>query len=164
MARTIALRVGICECTRRYHQRLEGRRLKLSYLGGRSLRQPIVLQLREVRIPEFRHAPAIRLGRCHAFLDVHRRDDGHNSVWIDLVDLWRDQRGHQQVALGWRSQLYTAWWVHETLPTIASVAKTLQSLIQGIPKRRFQRWQQRMTPTGWKEPTSTQLSTWNRYR
>lgn len=154
MAKPIMLRIGICECTTKYHGRLQGRRVTTRCLGSKIYPHPMTFTLHEFQIPEDSQQSALRLFRCHAFLDVHRVRHKRGSGYV--VSLYRQQilqdtLGRERTPTSWRPDSYKSW-LRKKPPTASTIIQALRELIQGMGKTKFLRWQTRMTPAGWKLP------------
>lgn len=64
------LRVGICACTDSYHGEFSDQIWVIDTLDEKKVSQ-IILQIKEVCIPETHQQAALTSSRCHFFVDKH---------------------------------------------------------------------------------------------
>lgn len=137
MKKTPVVRVGICNCTKSFHRRLEGRQLVVG-------KQRLVVN--EVTVNDENVKASLLQLRPHFFLDVHnypwrygRLPKGKETILIrhDLVPI---KTG------GWRFLPVGAVddWIRRRPPTVDEVLVAMTKLIQDIPAKRRGVWLQKM--------------------
>lgn len=142
---TEQLRVGICECTDAFGDRLEGREVRV---GERSL---TVVQ---VPIGGENHTPDIVALRAHFFLDTLPRVNGADTV-LRQINLYVDpQTGVDLVRINHRTS-HTQWW--DGIPTLNAVIEGMAKILGNMGEPKLGQWLDRMTPAGWTMPAVQRL-------
>ena len=123
------LKIGICDCTTRYHGKLGGQQIIIESFAGVPLDSPIAVTLQEFRIPEADdRLEALQSSQCHVFLDVEEDETSLRMVWFD-------EGGVNHLA-----GRGTKYWIRKSPPPPSIVLKGLGRLIEGLSREQFEPW------------------------
>lgn len=134
------LRVGICECTDAFGDRLNGRQIDLP---SHSLR------LVQVPIGGVDHIPDIRTFRTHFFLDTV---DYSGETRLNQIKFHSPKipAGEELVRVGHKSD-QSKWW-GGTVPTPQAIVEAMATILGNMGSAKLGQWLDTMTPTGWTMP------------
>ena len=153
----VRIRVGICSCVPRYRGRIGNTRRVLGFAPSpaRPSPAPRSIVLEEHIIPKYGESRALRLARCHIFVDVHPAGSEGFFISIIVMDVRRDRSGREQLVWDGGHSQY-ADWIQKRLPSPRSIIANVCDLVRAMTtnRRDFTRWLARMRLP--KQPTARQ--------
>lgn len=131
------IRVGVCECTNVFGDRLNGREFNLAPYAFRVVQVPVV---------GGDHTPDIKNQRTHFFLDTV---DNTGETRLNLIKLYPPKApgGEELIRAGHRSD-QSKWW-DGTVPTPEAIVRGMATILENMGSVKLGVWLDRMTPAGW---------------
>lgn len=151
MSKPIILRIGICECTKMYKGKIDGRKFNV----GTS-----VYIIKEVVVPETNYGKIIETVRtCHIFIDVHVLE-GTPQISVHQVDfLIIDEKKYGPVFESWIeegvSQKIVGIVGNRIPPTPKNLIRLLKIIVSYYQPEERKAWFARMTQNRREKPSRT---------
>lgn|GEM_PF-2923695 len=148
MDRVYLLRVGICQCTKAYHGKLNGKKFTLdqiteyryfSYHHFVDLEEPMIFVLEEVSIPEKSHHTPLKRARCHFFLDVNFQARGTPETVLSqhfIIQVGRQERYEFSSVYDTGAKVYR----RKKPPYPHEIIAGMQDILRFMDKKGLERW------------------------